>query len=116
MRFRTVLSFANLAAIVIAFVVLFEFPAYASYAFYALVAWIFIGFGLMYLPIGARTAATGPGTPLGGTFPGSAGPLPSGPGRSPPVGSPIDFCIWCGTSLPPGTTVCPSCGHRVGAI
>ncbi len=114
MRRRTALSLANLVAIVTAFVVLFEFPAYSGIAFYALVAWIFVGFGLMYLPALGRPAAPAPGGP----FPAAAGapgaPLPSGGPASGPS-APIDFCIYCGTTLPPGATTCAACGHRVPA-
>ena len=111
MRFRTALSLANLAAMVAAFVVLFEFPSYGEIAFYALVAWIFVGFGLMDLP-GARATPTGPGASSSGSFPSGGGnPRPSGGTAASPA--PIDFCIWCGTPLPAGATVCPSCGQRV---
>lgn len=112
MRLRTALSLANLVAIVAAFLVLFEFPAYSDIAFYALVAWIFVGFGLMYLPR-LRAAPAGPGTPLSGPFPGGGGPLPSGGEAS--LSGAIDFCVWCGTTLPAGASVCPACGHRVAA-
>ncbi len=114
MRLRTALSLANLVAIVLAFLVLFEFPDYASYAFYALVAWIFVGFGLMYLPgVRAAPAGPGPGPSAAGPFPSVGGALPSG-GRGSSGGS-IDFCVWCGTTLPPGASVCPACGRRVAA-
>lgn len=114
MRLRTALSLANLAAIVAAFLVLFEFPAYASIAFYALVAWIFVGFGLMYLP-GARAQPTGPGASAPAPFPGAGGaPLPSG--GSGASGTPLDFCVWCGSTLPAGAALCPACGRRVAPL
>ena len=115
MRLRTALSLANLAAIVVAFLVLFEFPVYAQVAFYGLVAWIFVGFGLMYLR-GARAAPAGSGSAPAGTSPGVGGaPLPSGGGAGPPAVS-LDFCVWCGTTLPPSTSVCPACGRRVAVL
>lgn len=113
MRLRTALSLANLVAIVVAFLVLFEFPAYASIAFYALVAWIFVGFGLMYLP-GSRASPTGTDSSLASPFPGSGRPLPSGTGASPSPA--IDFCVWCGTTLPAGAVACPACGRRVAPL
>ena len=114
MRLRTALSLANLAAIVVAFLVLFEFPDYAQVAFYALVAWIFVGFGLMYLP-GARATPAGPRSTSTGTFPGAGGaPLPSAGGAT--VRAPLDFCVWCGTTLPAGVSVCPACGHRIAPV
>ena len=118
MRLRTVLSLANLVAIVTAFVVLFEFPDYATITFYALVAWIFIGFALVYLPARSRAAAGGPaGGTYAGTFPGTGGtPLPSGTTGGPPPAASPDFCIWCGTTLPAGAAVCASCGHRVAPL
>lgn len=112
MRLRTALSLANLIAIVVAFLVLFEFPAYAPYAFYALVAWIFVGFGLMYLP-GARSA--GSGASAAGTFPNAGGsPLPSAGGAAP--GARLDFCVWCGATLPADAGTCPTCGRRVAQV
>ena len=118
MRLRTALSLANLVAIVLAFLILFGFPAYSTYAFYGLVAWIFLGFALVYLPARSRSTAGGPtGDTYGGTFPSAGGtPLPSGGATVSPSPSSLDFCVWCGTSLPPGAAVCPSCGHRVASL
>ncbi len=118
MRLRTVLSLANMVAIMVAFLVLFEFPAYSPITFYALVAWIFIGFALVYLPARSRAAAGGPaGDTYGGTFPNPGGmPLPSGTSGSPSAAVSPDFCVWCGTTLPAGAAVCPSCGHRVAPL
>ncbi len=116
MRLRTVLSLANLVAIVVAFVVLFEFPQYSALAFYGLVGWMFVGFGLMYLPGVRRPNPALPGAVPGSTsFPNAGGaPLPStAPGAAAP---PIDFCIWCGSTIPPGSGVCPACGRRVVAL
>lgn len=114
MRLRTALSLANLVAIVAAFLVLFEFPTYSPIAFYALVAWIFVGFGLMYLP-GARAGPASRSPAPSSPFPGSGGgPLPSG-GATTPTRS-IDFCVWCGTNLPAGAVVCPACGRRVASV
>jgi len=120
---RTVLSIANIAAIVVALLVLVEFPQYSSYAFYALLAWIFLSMALAFsrrsrpVPRGTPGGGMGgtPGGDLSGTFASSASrPLPSAPsGGSRPS---IDFCIYCGTTLPSGTTVCPACGHGIAAI
>jgi hypothetical protein len=113
---RTALSLANLAAILVAFLVLFELPQYSTDAFYALLAWIFIGFGLMYLPR-RRAQPTGPtpGGDLSGTFRSpSAAPLPSASGSA--ARPSVDFCIYCGTTLPSGSTVCPACGHGISSI
>jgi hypothetical protein len=114
-NYRIALSLANLAAIVAAFVVLFEFPQYSAYAFYALVAWIFVGFALLYLPRRAARPGPSPGGGAAGPFGGPAGaPLPSStPGSAP---APVDFCIYCGTTLPSGATTCPSCGHGRATI
>ena len=116
MRLRTALSLANLVAIVVAFLVLFEFPAYSPLTFYALVAWIFIGLALMYLPSARRTAPVAPGSgPSSPTFPsGAATSGASSSGSTEP--SALDFCIWCGTTLPFGSPSCPACGRRVSAI
>jgi hypothetical protein len=110
---RTVISLANLVAIITAFVVLFELPQYYEYAFYGLLAWILVGFVLFY---GSRSGRSTPkpegAIPSGGAASAlPSGPLPSGT----PAGAsvPLDFCIFCGNNLPVGTAVCPACGHRV---
>jgi hypothetical protein len=110
---RTVISLANLAAVVVAFVVLFELPQYSDLAFYGLLGWIVVGFVLFY---GFRSSRSAP-TP-GDAFPstGAAGPDGSAPlpsGTAPRSSAPLDFCIFCGTTLPVGAGVCPACGHRV---
>ncbi len=48
MNWRVMISIANLVAIAIAFLVLFEFPQYANDAFYILIAWMVTGFVLLY--------------------------------------------------------------------
>ncbi len=117
---RVVLSIANLVAIVVAFAILFEFPQYSEYAFYALIVWIFIGFALIYLPRRAARPGSSPGGPSPrGRAGGSAGANPAAPlPSSSPLASapPVDFCIYCGTTLPPGATVCPACGHGRAAL
>jgi hypothetical protein len=106
---RTWISIANLVAIVSAFVVLFEFPQYYEYAFYGLLAWILVGFVLFYAfrPTRAAPQPGAPSSSSGTTGGRSATPLASG--TSPP----LDFCIFCGSTLPVGAAVCPACGHRV---
>lgn len=113
---RATLSLVNLAAIVAAFVVLFELPQYAQYAFYGLLAWIVVGFVLMYVPGVGRPSASGTGTAgaPGSLDPTTAGPFPGTPSEAAPV--PIDFCVYCGTTLSPGVPTCAACGHRVVPI
>jgi hypothetical protein len=110
---RTLISLANLAAVVAAFVVLVELPQYSDFALYGLLGWMLVGFVLFY---GLRSGRSAPSP--GGTFPSGgstgtegSGPLPSGS----PSGSsaPLDFCIFCGATLPVGAAACPACGHRV---
>ncbi len=115
MNARAVLSLVNLAAIVTAFVVLFELPQYAQYAFYGLLAWIAVGFVLMYVPGIGRASASGAGSAgaLASADPTGGAAFPSG---SPPASArPLDFCIYCGTTLVAGESVCAACGHRVPA-
>jgi hypothetical protein len=110
---RTVVSLANLVAVVVTFAVLILLPQYSDLAFYALLGWMVVGFLLFY---GLRSGRSAPSP--GGPFPstGSAptdgsGPLPSAGGSG--SSAPLDFCIFCGNSLPGGSAACPSCGHRV---
>jgi hypothetical protein len=112
MNWRVMVSVANLVAIAVAFIVLFEFPQYANDAFYVLIAWMVTGFVLLYA-VRPRALAT-PGSPLSSSspFPSTApnpGPAPGEPG---PAGG-IGFCIYCATPIPPGTRACPACGHAL---
>ena len=119
MNARVWISLFNLVAIVAAFAVLFELPQYSGYAFYGLLGWILVSFLLIYaFRVGRLNPATGAqaggtGAPSGSTGARSAA-LPSSSGTSP--SGPIDFCIYCGSSLPVGTAVCPACGHVVRAV
>ncbi len=115
MNARTWISLVNLIAIVVAFTVLFELPQYSGYAFYGLLGWILVSFILLYtLRVGrpsvqAGAAGTGPagGTGVPAALPSSA---PNGPAMA------LDFCIYCGATLPAGTAMCPTCGHPVRSV
>ncbi len=119
MNARTWISIANLVVIVLAFVILFELPQYSSFAFYGLLGWVFVSFVLLYAFRVGRTHPVGPsqagaGGSTGGFSAAPSGALPSSaPGGAP---GPVDFCIYCGTSLPSGTSVCPACGHVVRPV
>jgi hypothetical protein len=113
---RAWISLGNLIAIAVAFALLFELPQYAGYAFYGLLGWILVSFVLLYTTrVGrmhpatpSQSALASPSGASGGT---SFTPLPrSGDGG--PV-APLDFCIYCGTALPPGSATCAACGHAV---
>ncbi|HLM69823.1 MAG TPA: hypothetical protein VK423_00360 [Thermoplasmata archaeon] len=111
MNWRVWISVANLAAIMIAFVILFEFPQYANDAFYVLITWMVAGFILLY-----AIRPRGSGVPVGSLdasspFPSSSAataPLPSGP-----EGGGLGFCIYCAAPIVPGARACPSCGHAL---
>jgi hypothetical protein len=114
MLVRTWLSFANVGVLAAVLVVWFAHPAFAEYALYGCLGWFLLAFVLMYSSWGSRPAGTRP-RPLAG----AAGAAPSGvpgPSGSPAGGAlasapPLDFCIYCATSLPVGADRCPSCGH-----
>jgi hypothetical protein len=106
----------NLAAIVVAFVILLDFQQYSSYAFYGLLSWILVSFVLLYAFRVGRSSPSagslaGASTPSGGV---GAMPLPSGPSSGPTMT--LDFCIYCGTALSPGVGICSACGHPVRAL
>lgn len=112
MNWRVLISIANLVAISIAFVILFEFPAYSNDAFYVLIGWMVIGFLLLYSlrPRGRPlpgASATG-SSPFPSSAPAAPAPLPS----SNSSGG-IGFCIYCAAPVPPGAATCPSCGHAL---
>ena len=112
MNWRVLISVANLVAIAVAFVVLFEFPQYANDAFYILIAWMVTGFVLLYAvrPRGPPV----PGTPLAGSspFPSSYPTASALPSSSDPAGG-IGFCIYCAAPIAPGARACPTCGHAL---
>ena len=94
---RTALSLVNLGVLSGTLLVWFFLPHYATFALYACLGWVVVAFGVMYSPWGNR--AIGPARVASGTT-GSGGPR-----------VPLDFCIYCATSLPVGATRCPACGH-----
>jgi hypothetical protein len=112
MNWRVMISIANLAAIVVAFIVLFEFPQYANDAFYVLIVWMVTGFVLLYAirPRGPPAPATN----LSGASPfPSASPSTSTPLASSESSGGLGFCIYCAAPIAPGARACPSCGHAL---
>ncbi len=112
MNRRALISIANLCAIAIAFVILFEYQQYADYAFYFLIIWMVVGFVLLYamrptLPSPSANPSAEP-SPFPSSTPASA-PLPSGS----PGGSTIGFCIYCAAPIAPGARACSACGHAL---
>lgn len=115
MNGRLQLSLVGLVVIGITFFILFEYPQYATEAFYLLIGWMILNFALLYtlrprVP-SAPTDASTEASPFP-SAPGSA-PLPSTSGSSPSPSGGIGFCIFCATPVPPGTRVCPACGHAL---
>lgn len=110
MNRRVVISIANFAAIVLAFIVLIDFPQYQNEAFYFLIAWMVAGFVLLYAIRPRDSPLPNADSDLANPFPssGSAAPLPS----SPSAGG-IGFCIYCAAPIAPGTRACPACGHAL---
>jgi hypothetical protein len=109
---RVLISIANFAAIIIAFVVLFEFPQYSNDAFYLLIAWMVVGFALLYAirPRGPELPSSG--SDLSSPFP-STTPSPSAPLTSSAPPGAIGFCIYCAAPIVPGARACPACGHAL---
>lgn len=110
---RIALSLAGLGVIVIAFLLLFEYPQYQDEAFLLLLAWMVINFTLLYAlrPRGPPAPANRPleDTPFPSQTPANA-PLATG---NPTPSSPIGFCIYCAAPIAPGTRACPACGHAL---
>ncbi len=112
MNRRVLISIANLFAIALAFIILFEYPQYSDYAFNLLIIWMVVGFVLLYamrptLPSSSANPSAEP-SPFPSSTPASA-PLPSGS----PSGSTIGFCIYCAAPIAPGARACPACGHAL---
>ena len=112
MNARVLLSIAGLFVIGIAFFLIFEYPGYATYAFYLLIFWMVTNFVLLY----AFRHRAGP---LPSNAAGDASPFPStAPATAPAANNPepaggLGFCIYCATPIPPGTRACPACGHAL---
>jgi len=112
MNGRILLSILGLVVIGISFYILFEFPAYATYAFYLLIFWMVTNFVLLY-----AIRPRGPPSPT--NVPSDASPFPSQgaaastalPSSAPTPSGSIGFCIYCAAPISPGTRACPACGH-----
>ncbi|MCI4328374.1 MAG: zinc ribbon domain-containing protein [Thermoplasmata archaeon] len=104
MILRWVLTITYLVVLAVAILVQFLDPAIAGLLFYGVLGWFVLSLFLYRLPAMNR--------PIGWSKPPAApangAPLPSG---SPVVS--LDFCTNCGTHVPPGTSVCPSCGRTI---
>jgi hypothetical protein len=115
MQLRVLFSFVNIGIFLVLFALEFLLPAYSNLIFYALLAWFVLSFLLLRAPFMSRRVG-GP-TPQP-TPPAPGAPLPSGarPGPSGVDAAEIGFCPHCGTNVPPGTLLCPSCGRstRIG--
>jgi hypothetical protein len=98
---RTALSLVNLGVLSATLTVWFLLPHYSTYALYGCLAWVVIAFALMYSAWGNRPLGT-----TGGAGAGLRGSDGSGGSRPP-----LDFCIYCATTLPVGASRCPACGH-----
>jgi len=111
MNGRVVLSLVGLGVIALAFFLIYEYPPYATDAFFLLVGWMVVNFALLYaLRPRASSALTNSST---GTSPfpsqAPAGPPLSNGGST--MSSSVGFCIYCAAPVAPGTRACPACGH-----
>ncbi|HEV2167096.1 MAG TPA: zinc ribbon domain-containing protein [Thermoplasmata archaeon] len=107
---RTAVLAAYAAVLGAALLIQFLYPALGVYVFYGLLFWLVASFFVFRMPGMGRTLPSGgPARPtprISAEVPG-APPLPS----TPPVA--LEFCAFCGTSLPEGAAKCPACGHTV---
>jgi zinc-ribbon domain len=128
MLLRVLFSLINIGIFLALFVLYFVLTGYMDLVFYALLGWFVASFLLLRLPIMSRRVGGGPSAssaapaaaPVGSSTGASGGgtPLPSST-TMPTSGvdaADIGFCPHCGTHVPPGTSVCPSCGRstRIG--
>jgi len=110
MHLRAVLTVVNFAVVAAALAIFFLAPAFATVAVYAVLIWMFSSLVIFYTPFGNRQIRpTGP--PLG---PASGSSSSAGSSADAPLlSSGIGFCIYCGTHLAAGATICPTCGRTV---
>jgi hypothetical protein len=101
---RWVLTITYIVVLAVAILVQIYDRALGEYIFYGVLGWFVLSFFIYRLPAMNR--------PIGwskkATPPADGTPLPSG---SPSVA--LDFCTNCGTHVPPGTSVCPTCGRTI---
>lgn len=112
MHLRAVLTIVNFAVVAVALAIFFLVPSLATIAVYAVLIWMFSSLVIFYTPFGNRHIR-----PVGPTLGPAAGSSQyasssSSSGAALPS-SGIGFCIYCGTHLSTGTTVCPACGRVV---
>jgi len=113
MQRRALFSLINVAVAAAALVVLFAFPRYAGYAVYAFFGWFVVSITFVWFARGTPPVAASSGGG-GGPAPGATNGTPLHPGRPLPASPPpIDFCVYCATTLPPGASRCLACGHPV---
>lgn len=108
MRLRLLLTMVNLAVFLVAIVFAVLDPSIGFYLEIVLIAWLGVSLGLFYSRWGRGDRPPAPPAPRP-TTDGTPGPPASPPLRS----SDFGFCIYCGTNLPAGAAVCPSCGRPV---
>ena len=96
---RTALSLVNLVVLTATLTIWFLLPHYSTYALYGCLAWVVVAFGMMYSSWGNR--------PIGA----AAHPLSAAGDAPGSTRAPLDFCIYCATTLPAGASRCPACGH-----
>jgi hypothetical protein len=121
---RTLVSIVNFVVILVAVVLYLEWPALGTWVVYVLFGWILLTFILMYSSLGNRRVTSAASQPAGaGPAFGSVNPFegpPAPPAPAPvhggPAPAPIDFCLFCGTTLPAGAARCPACGHPVVVV
>jgi hypothetical protein len=121
MLVRNVAMIASLGLLVVGITLQFIYPALATYIFWLFLAWIVLSFFIFRLPVMSRSIGRGanpspPGSPPAPSAPRAGAPLPSASSPSSGNVGPLGFCIYCAAPVEPGVAVCPSCGHRLGAV
>lgn len=111
MLVRNAILLVSLFAMAIAIVVDFVVPALSGIIFYALLLWLIASFFIYRMPAVSRNLGRGPTRPSPTPV---AAPPAFGPGASPPVE--LEFCMYCGTHVDPGTNLCPACGHALHPV
>lgn len=104
---RWTLVAVNFGLLVFALLISFLAPAYYFEAVVVLLGWLLVSF-FVFRPTAVRRRP--PPVPAGS--PPDSAPLPSGGSTL----SGLDFCVYCGRSLPSGAVACPSCGRAVAPI
>jgi hypothetical protein len=109
---RTLVSILYVVAVVVSLVLQFFYPFLGVILFYGIIGWFILSLWVYRWPVMSHQIGRRRPAP---TASGSAPlPSPASPGNPGSAATEnLGFCLYCGTTLEPGTLLCPNCGRSV---